>query len=82
MNPVNVSPPINPGHLNLTSMLVTLTPGPASVACRMWSQSGGNLRLLMNAIVASQRLTAFSSCSQGVFAFNVEHSPLSVQSLQ
>ena len=60
VNPVNVSPAINPGPLNLTSMLVTLTPGPASVACRMWSQSGDNLRLLMNAIVASQRLTAFS----------------------
>ena len=40
----------------------------------MCSQSGGNLRLvlLMNAIAASQRLTAFSWCSQGVFAFNVE----------
>ena len=33
--------------LYLTSMIVTPTPGPASVAYKMWSQSGGNLRLLI-----------------------------------
>ena len=53
-------------------MLVTPTPRPASIAFKMWSQSGGNLRLLMNAIATSQKLTAFSWCSQRVFAFNVE----------
>ena len=48
---------LSPWHLNV---LKAPTLGPVSVACKMWSQSGSNLRLLMNAIAASPRLTAFS----------------------